>query len=114
MPFPDNDGILRYSLLPSIGPTRGRALIHAFGAFENLRRVSVLDIMRVNGFSKILAGTIRAAVRGEASRSLIERTVKTNRKIAEAMNAEMISCFDARYPILLKDIYDPPLFLFVH
>ena len=44
--------------IPSIGPGRKKALLHAFGSAKAVSRASVSDLMRVEGISKPLATAI--------------------------------------------------------
>ncbi len=105
--------VLRYSFLPNVGPARGRALMQAFGAFDNLRHAHRGDLMRLPGFSTALAGQVCRAVTTPAVIDARERAVETNLAIAEAMHASLITCVDPLFPAMLREIYDPPLFLFI-
>ncbi len=105
---------LRISMLPAIGPARGRALLTRFHSFAAILRASEADLRRVDGISGALSAKIRSASREERNSGSIERTVENNRELCESNAIRFIPFPDPAYPAILRSIYDPPLFLFMN
>jgi DNA processing protein len=103
---------LRISMLPGIGPARGRALLTQFGSFAALLKARRGDLVQVDGFQLQLAQTLLAAIVEERNSGNIERSTIRNVELCTRYGYHFISCDDAAYPALLKGIYDPPLYLF--
>src|SRR5580692_7018338 len=83
---------LAISLTPGLGPTRARKLVDHFGSAEAVFRASLTE----------LEATGKSA---ELAREEIAR--------ASAAGVTMISMEDMCYPPRLKEIYDPPLILYI-
>lgn len=97
--------LIGLSLVPGIGPTRMRALLAHFDAPSAVFRASRSALERVDGVGPQTAEAIltfddRAAVDQEVER-------------ADQLEAEMISPWDERFPRRLREIYDPPGFLWM-
>jgi DNA processing protein len=103
---------LRISMLPGIGPARGRALLTRFGSFATLLRAKRGDLVKVDGFQLQLAQALLAAIVDERNSGAIEKNTTQNIDLCTRYGYRFISCDDAAYPALLKGIYDPPLYLF--
>jgi DNA processing protein len=103
---------LRISMLPGIGPARGRALLTRFGSFATLLRAKRGDLVKVDGFQLQLAQALLAAIVDERNSGAIEKNTTHNIDLCTRYGYRFISCDDATYPALLKGIYDPPLYLF--
>ena len=108
---PDRDrpqerrALIALSLVSGVGATRLRALLAHFDAPSAVFRASRSALEQVDGVGPQTAEAIltfddRAAVKRE-----IER--------AEAVGAELVSPWDARFPDRLREIYDPPGFLWM-
>jgi DNA processing protein len=104
---------LRISLLPGIGPRRGRSLLAAFGSFEALRRARESDLRRVDGFSARMAQNTISALREDARSGQIDRLTEQNAALAGKNGITFLSCASDGYPDRLRSIYDAPLYLFV-
>jgi DNA processing protein len=95
---------LALSLTPGMGPTRGHRVVQHFGGIE---RVFVASLTELEA-----AGLPAAAAQSIAlnrSYSLAEEEFMKTREVG----AEIVSFQDERYPARLKEIYDPPLVLYV-
>ncbi|MDT8322784.1 MAG: DNA-processing protein DprA [Bacteroidota bacterium] len=103
----------RVSLLPGIGPRRGRSLLAAFGSFDELRRAYRTDLLRVDGFSARMAHNIITALREESRSGDIERQTEKNAEMAARKGFTFLSWASSAYPDRLRSIYDPPLYLFM-
>ncbi len=99
-------------MLPGIGPTRGRALLAAFGGFSELLRARRSDLIKVDGFQVQLAQTLLAAIAAERNSGEIERQTGRNIELCRKYRYTFLSWDDEAYPPLLRGIYDSPLYLF--
>ena len=112
MTMTDPYDILRLSLLPRVGPTRGRALARRFRSYAEIARASLRDLLRTEGFQEVLARAVHTTLHDAAHQALCERTVDRNRELAERGGFALLSYTDPAYPAALRRIYDAPLFLF--
>jgi DNA processing protein len=95
---------LALSLTPGMGPIRGHKLVQHFGGIE---RVFVASLTELEA-----AGLPAAAAQSIAlnkSYSLAEEEFMKARDVG----AELIPFEDQKYPVRLKEIYDPPLVLYL-
>jgi DNA processing protein len=102
----------RVSLLPSIGPFRGRALLARFQSFDQLLQTGETELQAVDGINTRLARRLHTALKEEKRTGAIERAAETSRMTCERHNLRFLSYPHPDYPALLRGIYDPPLFLF--
>ncbi len=104
--------LLVLSQVPSIGPSRLRALVSHFGDAGKVLRATAREIVRVEGFSKklavIIAHGVRSARLEEARRYAARQLSRLN-----AVGGSIVTCWDPRYPEALRRIYDPPTYLYV-
>lgn len=99
------EAYLALNLLPNIGPVRVRRLLDAFGSPEGALAAKASEIVRLDGFSSELADTISHwEDHADLQREL--------RRIDE-LDLKLVTCEDDLYPLLLKQIHDPPLLLYV-
>ena len=95
---------LAISLTPGLGPTRSRKLIEHFGGVEAVLRASLTELEGA-GIQAVSAQALATGKSGELAREAIAR--------AAADNTALVSMDDPAYPSRLKEIYDPPLVLYV-
>ncbi|WP_263786739.1 DNA-processing protein DprA [Salinibacter grassmerensis] len=117
LPLPDDDkpagqnqahdqrALIGLSLVSGVGPQRLRALLAAFETPSAIFRASRSTLTQVDGVGDQTAEAIltfddRAAVRREMKR-------------ADDLGASLVSPWDARFPDRLREIYDPPAFLWM-
>ncbi len=103
----------RVSLLPGVGPRRGRSLLAAFGNFDTLRGAGVSDLCGVDGFSSRMAQNIISALREDGRSGRIDKLTEKNAALAEKHGVRYLSSASDAYPDRLRSIYDAPLYLFV-
>lgn len=103
----------RISLLPSVGPARGRALLSQYGSFANLLRTNGRDLRQVEGINRQLSTRIAEALAAERRNGSIDRAVDENRRLCERHSFRFLPLSDPAYPAVLRAIYDPPLYLFL-
>ena len=92
------------SLTPGLGPTRSRKLVEHFGSAEAVFRASLTEL-EGTGMQAVAAQSIASGKSAELAREEIAR--------AAAAGIAIVSMDDLCYPPRLKEIYDPPLILYV-
>src|SRR5690348_710634 len=95
---------LALALTPAMGPIRGHRVVQNFGGVERVFHASLTEL-EAAGLPAVSAQSIALGKSYSASE---EEFMK-----ARDVGAEIIPFQDARYPDLLKQIYDPPLALYV-
>jgi DNA processing protein len=94
-----------FNMMEGIGPVRVRSLIEALGSIEALLDADAEQLMRGR------------AVGRELARSIIEQRQRLDpdeeERRAEKKGFRLITFIDPEYPEPLKQIYDPPLALYV-
>ena len=95
---------LALSLTPGLGPTKARKLVERFGSPDAIFRASLTELEGTG----IQAASAQALATGRAAELAREELAK-----AASGRATVISMEDPAYPPRLKEIYDPPLVLYV-
>jgi DNA processing protein len=95
---------LALALTPGLGPTRARKLVEHFGGPEAVFRASLTEL-ESTGIQAVSAQSLATGKSAELAREELAR--------AAAAGATVISMEDTSYPPRLKEIYDPPLTLYV-
>lgn len=91
-------------LTPAMGPTRGHRVVQHFGGIEQVFRGSLTELEAAG----LPAGSAQSIALGKSFSLAEEEFMK-----ARDASAELIPFEDQRYPARLKEIYDPPLVLYV-
>ncbi|HKN73275.1 MAG TPA: DNA-processing protein DprA [Terriglobales bacterium] len=95
---------LALALTPGLGPTRIKKLIELYGTAERVFHASLTEL-EASGMRAVSAQSI-------ATGKSLELAQQECAKAVEA-RARIISLSDPEYPQRLKEIYDPPVILFV-
>ena len=95
---------LALALTQGLGPTRIKKLIEHYGTAERVFQASLTEL-EATGMRAVSAQSI-------ATGKSLELAQQECVKAAEA-GAKIISLSDPEYPTRLKEIYDPPVILFV-
>jgi len=95
---------LPLSLTPGLGPTRARKLVEHFGSPEAVVRASLTELEAAT-IQAVSAQSIATGKSGELAREELAR--------AAAAGITVLSASDPLYPRRLKEIYDPPIILYV-
>ena len=95
---------LAISLTQGLGPTRARKLVEHFGSAEAVFHASLTEL-ESTGIQAVSAQSIATGKSAELAREEISR--------AAADGVTVISGEDYCYPPRLKEIYDPPLVLYI-
>ncbi len=95
---------LAISLTAGLGPTKARKLVEHFGGAEAVFHASLTEL-ESTGIKAVSAQSIATGKSAELAREEIAR--------ATGGGVTVVTLEDARYPSRLKEIYDPPLVLYV-
>ena len=95
---------LALSLTPGLGPTKSRKLVEHFGSAEAVFRASLTEL-EGTGIRAVSAQSLATGKSTELAQEEIAR--------AAAADATVLTMDDPLYPPRLKEIYDPPLILYV-
>ena len=100
----DFSNIIRILSIPGVGPRKTLDLYAHFGSLERIFAAGHNELIQVTGIRDIIASAILAP----ADQDLISG----QHSLIEKFDINLISIWDAGYPELLKQIYDPPIALF--
>ncbi len=92
------------ALTPGLGPTRARHLVEFFGGIERVFQVSLTELEA--------AGLPAAAAQSIGTGKSLELAHEEEAK-ARGLGIRILAVEDTEYPARLKQIYDPPLVLYV-
>jgi DNA processing protein len=95
---------LALTLTPGLGPTRARRLVEHFGSVAAVFRASLTELEATG----LLSVSAQALGTGKAVELAQEEMAQ-----ASAAGVQLVSLDDPAYPTRLKQIYDPPLILYV-
>lgn len=101
----DNEELLRLSAVPGIGPNKMRALVGHFRSVRKVFKASANELSKVAGIDRKIADNIRTFDGKQFSSEQVKRLAGTG--------SRLVTFWDEDYPWRLKEIYDPPVFLFV-
>jgi DNA processing protein len=112
MDIPQLKKLLLLSSVPGIGSSRLRILISKFGSLEQVFHASRADLAGTPNIGEKLAEGISAFIHSPKIKA-IESKVDAQLTKLDALKAQIITLWDDHYPQLLKEIYDPPAYLFI-
>lgn len=93
-----------------IGPVKLRNVLTAFPEPENLEHTGIKELCTIEGISVELAKRLKKTFNSKAS--LAETLVRESEKMKE-VGARHVTYWDEEYPAVLRNIYDPPLIIYV-
>ncbi len=99
----DQAAAVALNTVPGLGPARLRALLVHFKSMKCVLGAQESDLRRVPGIGGKLAREIRALDAGQE----VDRQLR----IAHRVSAQLVMKTDTEYPPLLREIHDPPAFL---
>jgi DNA processing protein len=99
------EAYIALNMIDEVGPVRVRALLDRFGSPEAILAASRQDLMQVEGVGADVAGNITSW------RDHIDLDAELAR--IEKAGIRVVTREDADYPKNLREIYDPPLVLYV-
>jgi DNA processing protein len=95
---------LALALTPSLGPSRCRRLVEHFGSANAVFRASLTELEAAG----LQAAAAQSIALGKSAELAQEEMVR-----AASVGAQILTLDDPAYPPLLKQIYDPPVALYV-
>ncbi len=95
---------LALALTPSLGPGRARHLVERFGSVDNVFRATLTELEGAG----LPAAAAQALALGKSMEAAQEEMIR-----AAAAGAEILTLDSAVYPQRLRQIYDPPVVLYV-
>ena len=101
----DPEILLTLSSIRGVGPNKLRALIGRFGTTLDILYASESDLTAVSGIDSITAKKIKNVRVNSFAKDQLTKT--------REYDARLITFWDEQYPEQLKEIYDPPAYLFV-
>jgi DNA processing protein len=98
------EALIGLNMFCDIGSTRLNQLLKFFGKPENILKAPCEKLMAVSGIGKEIARKVT---------SLKEEDIDEDIDLAKKYNLKIITIDDEEYPENLKQIYDPPIVLYV-
>jgi DNA processing protein len=95
---------LALALTPRLGPTRARRLVEHFGGVQNIFKASLTEL-EATGIQTVSAQSLGTGQSIELAHDELGRVA--------AAGVSVVCLDDPTYPAQLKQIYDPPLVLYV-
>ena len=95
---------LALSLTPGLGPTRSRKLVEHFGSAQRIFQATLTEL-EATGIQAVSAQAIAMGKSAELAREEMARAAKAG--------IGVVCLDDPLYPARLREIYDPPLILYV-
>ncbi|MGB0579608.1 MAG: DNA-processing protein DprA [Limisphaerales bacterium] len=99
------EAFVALNMIEGIGPIRVRKLLEQFGEPQNVLGASKLELLRVHGIGEEVAD----AITGWETSIKLEQELKA----IESSGCRVVTQPDEEYPALLREIYDPPIVLYV-
>ena len=96
--------------IDGIGPIRIIKLLHKFHTIEEIYSSNSSQLQQVEGINLNLAQKI---IDSKSNLETISRTVEDEIERLKKMNARIITFWDSDYPESLRNIYFPPLILYI-
>lgn len=101
----DLEYLILLNLLPDIGAVRLKFLLKRFGSIKNIFTATQAELEEVEDIGPKIASSILKYEK--------ERELERELKLINKHNVKVISCLDKEYPDNLKEIYNPPIILYV-
>ena len=101
----DRERLLILNMVGCIGSVRLRNLLKHFGSLSRIFQAKEKELKEVKDIGPVIAEKI--------TQSLKKIDIKKELRLIKKHGVEIISFLDERYPENLKNIYDPPIVLYV-
>ncbi len=93
------------SLIPNLGVKRKQILLQKFGNAKNIFNATKEELLNTNGINqKVVESMLDIKIR---------RNIYNHLRFMEKNKIDIISILDKEYPKMLKEIYDPPISLYI-
>lgn len=93
------------SLIPNLGVKRKQILLKKYKNAKNIYNATKEELLKTNGIGEKLVEAILDLK--------IRKSVNKHLKYLQENNIDIISITDKEYPKMLKEIYDPPISLYI-
>lgn len=93
------------SLIPTLGSIKKRKLLNVYGNPENIYYAKKNELLKIEGINEKNVDNLLAVDKKHNLNKYIERM--------KEHNIDIISIYDEEYPKLLKEIYDPPITMYI-
>lgn len=97
--------VIALSLIPNLGSRRSKTLLNAVPDPESIFRLKARDLLTIQGVGKTVAQSILSFKGWEEVDRVLSR--------ADQLGVSLLPLDDPRYPVRLREIFDPPLLLWV-
>ena len=101
----DTERLIVLNMVEDIGSVRTRALLRDFGSFEKVFKADASEISRVKEIGPIIGARVPQAIK--------DIDLKKELDLIKKHKVKVITFLDKDYPENLKNIYDPPVVLYV-
>jgi len=101
----DTERLIALNMVEDIGSVRTRALLRDFGSLENVFKADAGGISGVKEIGPIIGSRVPQAIK--------DIDLKKEMSLIKKYGARVITFLDDEYPENLKNIYDPPVVLYV-
>src|SRR5262245_59457618 len=99
------EALVALNMIDHVGPVRLRQLLEHFGEASAILGASRQQLLQVHGIGEEAAESISTWEKGVDLKSELKRS--------EEYGCQIVIQSDPEYPALLKEIYDPPIVLYV-
>ena len=97
--------LIHLSIIPGVGDRTIRCLLTAFGSAEKALTATFEELVQIKGLARNMC---RSVVEGKSRVAINEEL-----ELIQAHDCHLVTIYDSAYPLLLKQIDDPPLLLYV-
>lgn len=104
-PMDEREALVALNMVEGVGPVRVRQLLEFFGDAPSILRASRAQLLRVHGIGEDIATAIHDWEKSVDLAGELKRI--------EQFDCQIVIQSDDNYPALLREIYDPPIVLYV-
>lgn len=101
----DTERLLLLNMAPDVGSRRTQNLLKHFGSLERVFSAEASDLIKVKDIGTVIAASIRQSIK--------EIDLTKELELIKKHDVEILTFLDKAYPKNLKNIYDPPVVLYV-
>ncbi len=101
----DLERMVALNMIEDLGSVRTRSLLEHFGSLKYIFEATEKEFKRVNGIGSKIAENIVHSIKSIDAKKELE--------LAEKRGVRVITFLDEDYPERLKNVYDPPMVLYV-
>lgn len=94
-----------FSLIAKLGSRRKIKLLEQYKSPEKIYKLAKKELIKINGIGEEIANNI--------INSKNEKLIEYHIKYMKENNIDMINIYENNYPQMLKQIYDPPISLYI-